>query len=393
MKRNDDFRRKQVVKRLRTFIALAAVPLFLAACGNLSSSSISGTSGTSKSSKTQLTGQSSDGDYEGVIKSGHYQTSKSRGVTNSQDSGNTYNVKSFENGMLGVSKKVFSTKSYVFQEGQYLSSSTVQNWLDRKTKSNPTGLNPKSNGSTSPTKRNPVYIQALEEQDYMTQKNNKLSLGGVTIGIAVNSVDYYKKTQYGATYETKLTKAEGEAYAKKAANTVLKRLRKKSALKNVPIVIAIYRQASNDSLVGGNFIAYSENKGSATTVSKWNALSEKNYVFPIESGSSSPNSNDETSFTNFKSQVENFFPNLSGVTAQAHYSGNTLTGMHVNITTQFYSQTEIISFTQYLQTAAQKYLPSSVPIDITVSSTDSVQSFLSRSSGAKKFTSHVFNSY
>lgn len=95
------------MKRLRTFIALAAVPLFLAACGNLSSSSISGTSGTSKSSKTQLTGQSSDGDYEGVIKSGHYQTSKSRGVTNSQDSGNTYNVKSFENGMLGVSKKVF----------------------------------------------------------------------------------------------------------------------------------------------------------------------------------------------------------------------------------------------------------------------------------------------
>ena len=128
-------------------------------------------------------------------------------------------------------------------------------------------------------------------------------------------------------------------------------------------------------------------------MSSWKALDEKNYVFPIESGSSSPNSNDESSFTNFKSEVENFFPNLSGVTAQAHYNGKTLTGMHVNITTQFYSQTEIINFTQYLQTAAQKYLPSSVPIDITVSSTDGVQSFLSRASGEKKFSSHVFNSY
>jgi len=67
--------------------------------------------------------------------------------------------------------------------------------------------------------------------------------------------------------------------------------------------------------------------------------------------------------------------------------------MHVNIQTQFYSQTEIISFTQYLQTAAQKYLPSGVPIDITVSSTDGVQSFLNRPTGSKKFTSHVFNSY
>ena len=140
-------------------------------------------------------------------------------------------------------------------------------------------------------------------------------------------------------------------------------------------------------------MAYSNNKAGATSVKSWTPLGEKNYVFPVESGSSSPNSNDESSFTNFKTQVENFFPNLSGVTAQARYDGKNLQGMHVNITVQFYSQTEIISFTQYLQTAAQKYLPSGVPIDITVSSTDGTQSFLARASGAKKFTSHIFNSY
>jgi len=382
-----------IVKRLRTFVALAAIPLFLAACGDLSNSSMSSGSGSNSSGTTQLTGQSTDNDYEGVIQSGHYQVSKSRGVTNTQDSGNTYNLKSFENGMLSVSKKVFSTKSYVFQEGQYLSSNTVQNWLDRKTKTNPTGLNPVDNGSKSATKRNPIYIQAIEEQDYMTQKNNKLSLGGVTVGIAVNSVDYYKKVQYGATFETKITEAQGEAYAKKTANTVLKRMRQKSALKNVPITIAIYRQASNDSLVGGNFLTYSTNKAGTTSVAKWNALNQKNYVFPLQSGQSAPNSNDASSFSNFKSQVENFFPNLSGVTAQVQYNGKSLSGMHVNITTQFYSQTEIINFTQYLQTAAQKYLPSGTPIDITVSSTDGIQSFLSRTATEKKFTSHVFNSF
>ncbi|HJE45727.1 hypothetical protein FD30_GL000304 [Levilactobacillus namurensis DSM 19117] len=381
-----------IVKRLRMVIALAAIPLFLAGCGDLGSSSMSSGSKGSTSG-TQLTGQSTDSDYEGVIQSGHYRVSKSRGVTNTQDSGNTYNLKSFENGMLNVSKKVFSTKNYVFQEGQYLSSTTVQDWLDRKSKTNATGLNPVDNGSKSATKRNPIYIQALEEQDYMTQKNNKLSLAGVTVGIAVNSVDYYKKEQYGATYQTKISKADGEAYAKKTANTVLKRMRQKSALKNVPIVIAIYRQASNDSLVGGNFLAYSNNKAGTTSVSKWTALAQKNYVFPLESGQSSPNSNDASSFSNFKSQVENFFPNLSGVTAQAQYDGKTLQGMHINITTQFYSQTEIISFTQYLQTAAQKYLPSGVPIDITVSSTDGIQSFLSRKASEKTFSSHVFNSY
>ncbi len=106
-----------------------------------------------------------------------------------------------------------------------------------------------------------------------------------------------------------------------------------------------------------------------------------------------PSTNDEDSFDNFKSTIQGFFPNLSGVTAQAQYTDGSLTGMNVNITTQFYSQTEIISFTQYIQGAAQKYLPANAPIDITVQSTEGIQSFLSRKANEKKFSAHIFNSY
>lgn len=381
------------MKRIRLIVSLLGIILFLSACGNLDSSSMSSGGGTSTSKGTQLTGQSDDSQYEGVIKNGKYVTSKSRGVSNTQNADNQLNLKSFETGLLNVSKNEFSTSKYAFREGQYLSKSTVSNWLDRESKSNPDGLNPKSNGSTSPTKRNPIYLQQIEEQDYMIQKDSKLTLGGITIGIGINSVDYYKKTQYGATYETDISNAQVKAQGRKIANEVLSRLRKKSALKNVPIVIALYKQASNDSLVGGNFFSYSVNKNESTSVSSWKSINQKSYVFPLSDSQSSPNTNDTTSFTNFKSQVEDFFPNLSGVTAQAQYTDKQLDGMNIKITTQFYSQTEIINFTQYLQSAAQKYLPSNVPIDITVSSTEGVQSFLSRTAKAKKFTSHVFNSY
>ena len=68
-------------------------------------------------------------------------------------------------------------------------------------------------------------------------------------------------------------------------------------------------------------------------------------------------------------------------------------GMSVSITTQFYSETEINSFTQFVSTQAEKYLPSGVNIDITIKSTDEVQSFLSRSAKEKTFSSHVFSSY
>lgn len=381
------------MKKVVIGLSMLLTAMVLTACGSLDNLSGSSTSTNSDNKNgTQLTGQTNSNDYQGVIKNGHYQTSKSRGVSVSQES-NQFNIKSFESELLNISKKEFSTKKYIFQEGQYLSTKTVTNWLGRKSKSNPTGLNPKKNGSTSPTGRNPIYLSQISEQDFMVQDGKQLKTSGITIGLAMNSVDYYKKTKYGATFETDISKVQMKKEGKLIANQVLARLRKKSALKDVPVVIAMYRQASDDSLVGGNFYAYSVNNGGTTKVSNWTKVNQKSYVFPTQSGKSAPNSNDESSFENFKSQIQNFFPNLSGVTAQAQYTDDSLSGMNVTINTQFYSQTEIISFTQYLQNAAQKYLPANAPIDITVQSTEGIQSFLSRKADEKKFSAHVFNSY
>ncbi|GEL88976.1 MULTISPECIES: CamS family sex pheromone protein [Pediococcus] len=377
-------------------IAVVFSAVVLASCGSSSnksssSSSSSKTTTSSKSGSYQVTGQTNDSEYAGVIKNGKYLTSKSRGVTANQDS-NLMNLKSFETGLQDISKTQFSTTKYVFQEGQYLSKSTVENWLGRKTKSNTTGLNPASNGSTEPTKRNPIYLQSIEEQDYMQKSGSKLKLSGVTIGLAMNSVDYYRKTTYGAQYETDISDATLEKEGKAMAKEVLARLRKRAALKNVPIVIALYKQASNDSLIGGHYVTYSVSNGDS--IKKWKALDIQNVVFPLKTGETAPNTNDADAFSNFKSEVESFFPNLSGVTAQAQYKNGSLQGMNVSITTQFYSETEIKSFTQFLADQAEKYLPSGVKTDITVSSTtDGVQSFLSRKSSGKSFTTHVFGSY
>ncbi|MHA8138107.1 CamS family sex pheromone protein [Lactobacillaceae bacterium Scapto_B20] len=371
------------MKRLSVIIAAMASIVLLAACGNSNSSNKS-----NKTSDTQITGQADSSYYQSVIKNGHYLTSKSRGV-NVQQNGNQFNLKSFESGLMNISKKHFSTSKYIFQEGQYVSTDTAENWLGRKTKSNPEGMNPAGKDT-----KVPLYLQQMDEQDFLTQDGNSLKLSGMTIGLGINSIYYYQKEAYGATYEMKLSDAEVKAQGKAIASRVLAQLRKNKQLKNIPIVIALYKQAPDDSLVGGNFFAYSVNDAGTTKVNAWKAINEKNYVFPVASGQSGPSNNtDENDFSNFKTQIQNFFPNLSGVTAQAQYMNGSLTGMNVNITTQFYSQTEIISFTQYLQSTASKYLPSGVPIDITVGSTTGVQSFLSRSSNARDFSFHIFNSY
>ncbi|MFC6294235.1 CamS family sex pheromone protein [Lactiplantibacillus daoliensis] len=384
------------IKRIRTVGLVAVVAIALAACGNLKNSSFgsNSTSTTTTGSKETTTTGTTDTDfYQGVIKNGRYTTSKSRGVVVAQND-NVMNLKSFETGLLDVSKKQFSTSKYVYQEGQYLNTATVQKWLGRKSSSNPNGLNPVNNGKKDANTRNPIYLQQLEEQDYMIQNGSKVSLGGVTVGLGMNSVDYYTKVQYGATYQTTISDTVLTEQGKKMANTVLQRLRQKTALKNVPIVLALYKQSSNDSLVGGNMVAYAVSKNGSTSISNWKALNWQNYVFPAtsESKNTGANSNDEADFSSFKSHVQNFFPNLSGVTANAHYKDKSLSKLSVNITTKFYSETEIISFTQYVATAAKRYLPSGVPVEITVKSANGdVQSFLARTAKGSSYYTHVFS--
>lgn len=365
------------LKKVTTLAALLVTVMTLSACGRSSKGNYSTTG-------------SSAGNYQGVIKKGRYRTSKARGVNVSQNN-NQYNLKSFESGLTTVSKRVFSTKNYIFQEGQYLDTDTVTNWLGRKTKDNPEGLNPKQGKKSKP---NPEYIQQIEEQDYMTESGNKLKLKGMTIGIGINSEYNYKKKDDGPSYTKKISNAEVERQGKIAAEKVLKRLRARKDLKNIPIVIALYKQAPDDSLVGGTFFAYSNNKGDS--ISEWHKLHYRNEVLPKAGGTTSENQDDSTnssSFSNFKSQVQSFFPNLSGVTAQAQYNVSSMTGMHITITTQFYSQSEITSFTQYITRAARRYLPSGIPIDIKIQSDSNVQAVVFRNAGSDKFQSHVFDSY
>lgn len=382
------------MKKIKIGLMLSFSLILLAACGNVASSGSAGTSKNTSSSGYQTTGQTSDSNYEGVIKDGKYLTSKSRGVALTQND-NVLNLKSFESGLLDLSKDQFATDSYIFQEGQYLTKTTVQSWLGRESSANKDGLNPKSNGKTGETDRNPMYVQQVEEQDFMTKKGSKLSLSGISVGIGMNSVDYYQKEEYGAEYKTVISDATMREKGKEAANKVVARLRKTKGISDsVPIMVAMYKQAPNDSLVGGSFYAYAVNKNGKTTIDNWDDVSIKSYTFPTTSTATSPNTNDETTFTNFKTEIQSFFPNLAGVTAQVQYKNKAITGMHINITSQFYSETEIISFTQYLSTTAVKYLASGIPIDITIKGSDgTMQSFLAKTAKESTYYTHVFTSY
>lgn len=113
-----------------------------------------------------------------------------------------------------------------------LDSSTISSWLNRKytdsqlkekkkKASDNVGLNPVDPGKGDIDKRNkdnPIYLAHILEHNYLVKtKDNSVSLGGVVIGLALNSVHYYQKEAFGATYEktidSKKLKQEGEKIA------------------------------------------------------------------------------------------------------------------------------------------------------------------------------------
>ncbi|MDH0601274.1 CamS family sex pheromone protein [Latilactobacillus sakei] len=373
--------------KYKIWVVAAATLLLLAGCTSLPGTSSSSSSKATK--KLQTTGKVTDSMYEGVIDNGQYKTSQTRGLT-TQQSNTSFDVKSLESGLLKLSKEQFPTSKYVFQEGQSLKTAQAQKWLARKSKTNTEGLNPEDNGQKDPNKRNPIYLQQILEQDYLGEDG---SMKGMSIGLGMNQVDYYTKEQYGATFETKISKAMMTQQGKQMANKVLSRMRQKKGLSDTTIVIGLYKQAPKDSLVGGTFFAYGISKKGSTTIDSWHELNQENQVLPVVNDEKAINQDDATAFNSFKTQVETFFPNLSGVTAQTHYEEGVLAGMNITVNTQFYSETEIMSFTQYIATAADKYLPRNIPLDISITSAEGMQAYVGRASGSKGFTTHVFGSY
>ena len=142
-----------------------------------------------------------------------YKESASRGLVVS-NLYTKYDIKEVEEGLMRLSQNVFNTDEYFFQEGQYLDANTVSNWLYRENQNqdkNPSlwGLNPsnldESGEQMDPetrAKEAPIYLAHIVEQNYLKKTDDdKVGLGGVSIGLALNSIYYYQKEQYGEYYQ------------------------------------------------------------------------------------------------------------------------------------------------------------------------------------------------
>lgn len=315
-----------------------------------------------------------------------------------------YDMEEFEKGLTRFAQTQFDPNDYLFQEGQMLDSTTITRWLNREytaaqlkekdlKKSENVGLNPVDSGEgdiVERSEKNPIYLAHILEHNYLKKgKNNKIHLGGVVIGLAMNSFYYYQKESYGATYETKIDDKKVEEEGKKIAQEVVTRLRKMDGMQNIPITIALFEQKEKSSVVPGNFIAYTNIDGNASDINKWQDVNEMFYVFP-STVAEKKYRDDVTTFTTFKEDVEEYFPNFNGIIGRAFYMDDQLQKLNIDIPIQFYGNSESVGFTQYVAGLIMESFPSYITVQVSITSVNGPEALIVRAANQDEPTVHIY---
>ncbi|OMP68163.1 CamS family sex pheromone protein [Domibacillus epiphyticus] len=332
-----------------------------------------------------------------------FEPGKARGMVVS-NLNTRFDIIEFETGLMRIAQENFSPDDHFFQEGQVLEKDVVRSWMRRKytdaqlkenelTPEENLGLNPVDNGKGSVDERNeraPIYLAHIMEHNYLTKKDdNSLQLDGVVIGLALNSVHYYQREQYGAQYEFTIPDETIEEEGKKIADQVASRLRAMDKTKDIPITIALFKQAPQNSVVAGNFIAYTHLDAGDQEVNDWKNLDEEYVLFP-SAAAEEAHREDATYFLNFKQDVEEYFNNFNGVVGRALYSGGELSSLKIEIPIQFYGKAEAIGFTQFVTGLVMEHFPAYVPIEVSITSTSGTEALIVKEANAEEPFVHIY---
>ncbi|MEX6358919.1 protein involved in sex pheromone biosynthesis [Staphylococcus cohnii] len=338
-----------------------------------------------------------------------FKESQARGLL--QDNmANSYNGEDFENGLLELSKQVFPTDDYLYQDGQYLDKDTINAYLDPKyTKSEVDemdederkekkanenlGLNPSHNGETDPEKiaeESPAYLSNILEQDFYASGDTKgKEIKGMTIGLAMNSTYYYQKEKDGETYSKKLDDKEIKKQGKQMAGEILSRVRENKDLKDIPIHFAIYKQTGENSIVPGEFIAGTTVEDGKTRINEWKDINQTTALLPSdEAGEIDENLNNN--FKQFNDNLQTYFNNFTQAVGTVKFENKKAKQLTVDVPIDYYGEAETIGITQYITEQAEKYFDDIDEYEIRIKDGNKAKALISKTEDDKDPQVHIY---
>ncbi|MCQ1322604.1 CamS family sex pheromone protein [Staphylococcus aureus] len=396
----------------RTLVLLITAIFILAACGNHKDDQAGKDNQKHNNSSNQVKEIATDKNVQGD----NYRTllpfkeSQARGLL--QDNmANSYNGGDFEDGLLNLSKEVFPTDKYLYQDGQFLDKKTINAYLnpkytkreidkmsekdkkDKKANEN-LGLNPSHEGETDPEKiaeKSLAYLSNILEQDFYGGGYTKgKNIKGMTIGLAMNSVYYYKKEKDGSTFSKKLDDSEVKKQGKQMASEILSRLRENDDLKDIPIHFAIYKQSSEDSITPGEFITQATAEKSQTKLNEWHNINEKSALLP-SSTAADYDENLNNNFKQFNDNLQSYFSNFTQAVGKVKFVDKKPQRLVVDLPIDYYGQAETIGITQYVTEQANKYFDKIDNYEIRIKDGNQPRALISKTKDDKEPQVHIYS--
>ncbi|WP_404447489.1 CamS family sex pheromone protein [Sutcliffiella horikoshii] len=306
-------------------------------------------------------------------------------------------VEELETGLMRMAQEVFPSDNYLYQEGQYIKRGVIRSWLGRVDPDDKEtdGLNPpliRGVDTEDTNEKSPIYLAHVQEQNYLVRKGeDQVELGGVSIGIALNSVHYYNLTDKEGGYprEYVIPDDELEAEGKKIAEEIIKRVRGMEGLENVPIIIGLYKQSPANSVVPGSFIAKANVATGDNSVGKWEEVNEEYHLFP-NSDTTELYRDDAVRFENFKLDIDDYFPNHTGVIGKGYYRDGELQQLSIEVNMEFNGKAELIGFTQYVTGLVVEHFPNYINLQVSISSISGEEALIVRDAGSEKPFVHIY---
>ena len=212
----------------------------------------------------------------------------------------------------------------------------------------------------------------------------------MSIGLAMNSVYYYKKEKDGETFSKDLSDKEIEKQGKQMASEMLSRLRENSDLKDIPIHFAIYKQSSQDSITPGEFIVGTTVEEGKTKINSWDNINEKAALIP----SSTAADYDETLNNNFKQfndNLQSYFSNFTQAVGKVKFVNKKAKQLTVDLPIDYYGQAETIGITQYVTEQAEKYFDKLDEYEIRIKDGNTPRALISKTKDDKEPQVHIYH--
>lgn len=279
-----------------------------------------------------------------------YHENQTRGTLSALSPG-TYRIdfSHLELGLMEIAQETFSNKEYYFQEGQQVKREQVMSWLSRP-KDDPAGLNPP---------QGPSLLVNVLEHDYLEKETQKLA--GIVLGLSLSPV-YEDASGQEKSYTTEELRLKGEQLAAKIIPTV------RAENQQIPMVVAIYQVPQrNTAMLPGTFIHTGTVNADESSVSKWQPIDEKYYLFP-----SSTLEKDQPQislqYDKLMKQTKSFFKEYIGMTGTGRFMGGHLTELTITATAEYDSRTEVLQFTQYAASLINQLIDKNVHVNLYVQS-------------------------